>query len=235
MNKILVVTGGTKGIGKALVMLFAEKHFDIITCSRNQNDLDQLKQEVSVRYKEVNISAYKADLSDPHDVEKFVEHIKSKNQPVDVLINNVGVFLPGQINDEPEGTLRKMIETNLYSAYDLTRGLIGDMMKRKEGYIFNICSTASITPYINGGSYCISKFALYGMSKVLREEMKTYNVKVTAVLPGATLTASWDGADIPPERFMKPDDVAAAIWNAYEMSDRTVVEEMILRPQLGDI
>jgi len=235
MNKLLVVTGGTKGIGKALVMLFAEKDFDIITCSRNQGDLDQLEREVSVQYGGISISVYQADLSVRQDVDKFVKHIKSKNQPVDVLINNVGIFLPGQINQEPEGTLKKLIETNLYSAYDLTKGLIGDMMERKKGHIFNICSTASITPYINGGSYCISKFALYGMSKVLREEMKTYNVKVTAVLPGATLTASWDGADIPEERFMKPDDVAAAIWNAYEMSSQTVVEDMILRPQLGDI
>jgi short-subunit dehydrogenase len=235
MNKLVVITGGTKGIGKALVELFAQKNFDIVTCSRSQKDLDQLAQEVTPKYPDIRISVYKADLSVRQEVDKFVDKIKSKRRPVDVLINNVGVFLPGEINKEPEGTLRKMIETNLYSAYDLTRGLIGDMMERREGYIFNICSTASITPYINGGSYCISKFALYGMSKVLREEMKSYNVKVTSVLPGATLTASWEGADIPPERFMKPDDVASAIWNAYDMSSQTVVEEIILRPRLGDI
>ena len=235
MNKLLVITGGTKGIGKALVMLFAKKNFDIITCSRNQDDLEQLKLEVSEKHKEIGISVFKADLRKRQDVDNFVDHVKSENRSVDVLINNVGVFLPGQIHDEPEGTLKKMIETNLYSAYDLTRGLIGDMMKRKIGHIFNICSTASIEPYVNGGSYCISKFALYGMSKVLREEMKPHNVRVTAVLPGATLTASWDGVDIPQERFMKAEDVASAIWNAYKMSSQTVLEELILRPQLGDI
>jgi len=235
MKKLVVITGGTKGIGKALVMLFAEKKFDVITCSRNQEDLDQLKEEISMLHKEAGLSVCKADLGKRQDVDKFVHHIKSENRSVDVLINNVGIFLPGQINDEPEGILRKMIETNLYSAYDLTRGLIGDMMERKKGHIFNICSTASIKPYINGGSYCISKFALYGMSKVLREEMKPHNVKVTSVLPGATLTASWDGVDIPPERFMKAEEVASAIWNAYEMSAQTVLEEIILRPQLGDI
>jgi short-subunit dehydrogenase len=90
-------------------------------------------------------------------------------------------------------------------------------------------------PYINGGSYCISKFALLGMTKVLREEMKEHGVRVTAILPGATLTASWEGANLPPERFMKPDDVAEAILTAYKMSDRSVVEELVIRPQLGDI
>jgi short-subunit dehydrogenase len=109
------------------------------------------------------------------------------------------------------------------------------MIDRKSGHIFNICSTASKIPYINGGSYCVSKFALYGMSKVLREEMKTHNVKVTSVLPGATLTASWEGTDIPAERFMPPEDVAASIWNAYSLSSRTAVEEIILRPQRGDV
>lgn len=98
-----------------------------------------------------------------------------------------------------------------------------------------MCSTASIVPYVNGGSYCISKFALLGMSRVLREEMKPFGVKVTAVLPGATLTASWDGTDLPKERFMQPEDVAEAIWTAYSLSPNSVLEELLIRPQLGDI
>ena len=120
-------------------------------------------------------------------------------------------------------------------AYNMTRGLIKGMKKAKSGHVFNICSTASFMAYVNGGSYCISKFALLGMTKVLREEMKEYGVRVTAVMPGATYTASWEGAGLPKDRFMRSKDVASAIWNAYEMSDRTVIEEIIMRPQLGDI
>jgi len=235
MKKLIVITGGTKGIGKALVNIFAKNEFDVITCSRNQEDLNQLEQDLRSTQKQINVSALKADLSQRNEINIFIDHIQSFDRPVDVLINNVGVFLPGEISSEADGVLETMMETNLYSAYYLTRGLVGNMMKEKKGYIFNICSTASITPYINGGSYCISKFALYGMSKVLREEMKSYNVKVTSVLPGATLTASWDGADIPPEKFMKSEDVASSVWNAYTMSSRTVIEEIILRPQMGDI
>ena len=108
-------------------------------------------------------------------------------------------------------------------------------MDARNGHIFNMCSTASIIPYVNGGSYCISKFALYGMSKVLREEMKAYGIRVTAILPGATLTPSWEEVDLPPERFIKPDDVAQAVKSAYLLSENSVVEEILIRPQLGDI
>jgi NADP-dependent 3-hydroxy acid dehydrogenase YdfG len=150
-------------------------------------------------------------------------------------VNNTGVFIPGQIHSEKPGMLEKMVETNLYSAYHVSRGVIPVMMRKKSGHIFNICSTASIMPYVNGGSYCISKFALYGMTKVLREEMKPHNIRVTAVLPGATLTASWEGVDLPAERFMKSEDIADAIWGVYNLSGQSVVEEILIRPQLGDI
>ena len=103
---------------------------------------------------------------------------------MDVLVNNAGVFIPGQIHKEKSGTLEKLMKTNLYSAYYLTQFLSKMMIKEKSGHIFNICSTASITAYANGGSYGISKFALLGFSKNLREEMIPYHIKVTAVLPG---------------------------------------------------
>lgn len=73
------------------------------------------------------------------------------------------------------------------------------------------------------------------MTKVLREEMKSFGVKVTAIMPGATLTSSWEGTDLPEDRFMKANDVAHAVWHAYAMSPRSVVEEIVIRPQLGDI
>lgn len=234
MGKLLVVTGGTKGIGRAIAFKFASQGFDVITCARNQKDLDDLEKEIRSKFK-VNIFSLAADLSKKERTDAFINFIRQKAEQVDVLVNNTGVFIPGQIHVEEEGVLSRMIETNLYSAYHISRGLIGGMMQKRKGYIFNICSTASITPYINGGSYCISKYALYGMTKVLREEMKEHNVKVSAVLPGATLTASWDGVDLPPERFVKPEDVAEMVFSAWSLSPGAVVEDILIRPQLGDI
>jgi short-subunit dehydrogenase len=168
-------------------------------------------------------------------VKKFADFVLSKTEHIDVLVNNVGFFVPGHIQNEPELAHEKTIETNLYSAYHLTRAFLPQMQEAKAGHIFVICSTASITAYTNGGSYCISKFGLYGMTKVLREELKKDNIRVTAVLPGATRTASWDGTDLPEDRFMPSEDVAEMMFAAYKVSKRTVVEEILMRPQLGDI
>ncbi len=235
MQKLVVVTGGTKGIGKAVIDKFAAEGFNIATCSRNEKDLKNLEQEIQQKYPEVNVFYQTADLSDKKEVLDFARFVKNKNVPIEILVNNAGIFMPGQIHTEEDGVLEMMMDINLFSIYHLTRQFIGEMKQRRVGHIFNLCSTASIMPYINGGSYCITKFALLGMTKVLREEMKEHNVRITAILPGATLTASWEGASLPPERFMKPEDVAEAILSAYKMSERSVVEEILIRPQLGDI
>ena len=235
MNKLVIITGGTKGIGKALVTKFASEGFDIFTCARNADELESLKSANLIQYPSSHIHTCVADLSTPKGRAEAVISIAALNRPVDVLINNTGVFVQGQIHTEPDGVLETQIQTNLYSAYDITRGVIQGMIKNRSGTIFNICSIASIMPYANGGSYSVSKFAMLGMTKVLREEMKPYNIRVTAVLPGATFTASWEGVDLPKERFIKPEDVADAIFGVYALSDQTVVEELLLRPQLGDI
>ena len=224
MNKTIVVTVGTKGIGRAIVDKFASEGFTVITCARTEEN----------NFPE-NIHFFKADMSKKVEVLAFANFVKTTVNQVDILVNNTGFFLPGQIHNEEEGTLEAMIETNLYSAYNLTRALIGDMIERKDGYIFNICSTASITAYTNGGSYCISKFAMLGMSKVLREELKPHHVRVTSILPGATLTNSWAGVELPAERFIAPDDIAQVVWTAYNLPDSTVLEEILLRPMLGDL
>jgi short-subunit dehydrogenase len=226
MAKLLVVTGGSKGIGRAIIEKFASEGFDVCTCSRTKADFGHLK---------VKVHHFIADMSDKTQVKAFTDFVSSLKMPVDVLVNNAGSFLPGQVIDEPEGTLEAMIESNLYSAYYTSRGIAPGMRKAKSGHIFNMCSIASIQAYPNGGSYAISKFAMLGLSKMLREELKKFNVRVTAVLPGATLTTSWQGTEFPDERFMKPEDVAEAVYSAYMLSPRSVVEEILIRPQLGDI
>ena len=234
-NKLLVVSGATRGIGRAISERFANEGYNLAGCARTDKDIQSMGEHFSMVFPKVNCDLEKADLSSLIDVSRFGEFVKGLKKDVDVLVNNAGYFLPGQINNEPPGTLESMMSANLYSAYHLTRALLPAMIKAKKGHIFNICSTASITPYINGGSYCIAKHALLGFSRVLREELKPHNIKVTAVLPGATLTSSWEGTDLPEDRFMKPEDVAQIIYDISRMSPNTVTEEILLRPQLGDI
>jgi short-subunit dehydrogenase len=234
MNRLIVVTGGTKGIGRAILERFAQAGFDVATCARNEKELAGLKTELESKC-HAQAFTMQADMSVTDQVKNFVQYILSLQRPVDVLVNNAGYFVPGSIISEPEGSLESMINSNLYSAYYTSKGLAKKMMEQRDGHVFNICSIASIKAYPNGGSYAISKFAMLGLSKVLREELKDAGVRVTAVLPGATRTASWEGVDLPDERFMKVEDVAETIFAAHALSKRSVVEEILIRPQLGDI
>ena len=109
------------------------------------------------------------------------------------------------------------------------------MIKEGSGHILNMCSVASVIAYPDGGSYSISKFALLGFSKVLREELKLKGIKVTSVLPGATWSDAWSGVDLTRDRLIDPKDIALSVSSAIKMSPAAVVEEIIIRPQLGDL
>jgi short-subunit dehydrogenase len=231
MNKSVIISGGSQGIGKALVKKFLKEGFNVYTCGRDANKLTGLENEFS----NTGLKTFVADLSQKNQVLDFANWILAQEKSIDVLINNAGFFLPGQIQNEEDGVLEAQIQANLYSAYHLTKAFLPSFQAKKSGHIFTICSTASITAYTAGGSYCISKFALLGFTKVLREELKTQGIKVTAVLPGATLTPAWDGVNLPESRFIPADDVAETIFSAYQMSPSTVLEEILIRPQLGDI
>ncbi|HET9485982.1 MAG TPA: SDR family oxidoreductase [Chryseosolibacter sp.] len=235
MRKLIVVTGGSQGIGRAILSKFVAEGFDAVTCARHEADLRALKIEIENLNPGSTIFFQKADLSVSREAKAFAGFVVSLNRPVDVLVNNAGYFVPGDISSEPEGNLESMIEANLYSAYHTTRGLVSEIKKSDTGHIFNMCSIASIQAYDNGGSYAISKFALLGFSKCLREELKSHRIRVTAVLPGATKTRSWEGAGLPDERFIRVEDIAATVYSAWALSPRSVVEEIIIRPMEGDI
>lgn len=235
MRKFIVVTGGSQGIGRAILLKFVSEGFDAVTCARNEEDLAKLKKETEEEYPDARVFYRTADMAVKTDVLSFAKFIESLNRPVNVLVNNAGYFMPGEIISESDGNLESMVEANLYSAYHMTRALIASMIRQRSGHIFNMCSIASIQAYKNGGSYAISKFALLGFSKCLREEVKEHNLRVTAILPGATKTRSWEPAGLPDDRFVLPEDVANTVFSAWSLSASAVVEEVILRPLPGDI
>jgi NADP-dependent 3-hydroxy acid dehydrogenase YdfG len=231
----IVVSGSSKGIGRAIALKFALAGYQVAVSARGAEALISLEEELKKSNPTANHLIFRGDMSVKADVVAFAELVKNNWQTVDILVNNAGIFIPGSIYNEPEGNLEKMMSTNLYSAYHLSRLILPLMMERKTGFVFNICSIASFTAYPNGGSYAISKFALLGFSKCLREEMKPHGIRVCAVMPGATLTDSWSGVNIPEERFIPSADIAEIVFAAAQLSPRTVVEDIIIRPQLGDI
>jgi len=233
----IVITGASKGFGKAIAEVFAgdKQGHSFFLCARNTAELEATGNDLLERFPENKIHTKSCDVSDKTSLQQFVAWIHGYSAKVDILINNAGVYLPGSAYGEDDGMLEKLMEVNLYSAYYLSRMILPGMITEKSGHVFNICSIASIMAYPNGGAYSISKFALYGFSKNLREEMKPHGIKVTHVLPGAAYTDSWSGSGIDPKRIMEATDIAKMIHAAAQLSPQACVEEIILRPQLGDL
>ena len=166
MQKNIVITGATKGIGRALVDQFAAEGFHLALNARNGEDLANLKAELKDKYPHLEVITRPTDMSKKKEVLAFAELVKSRWESLEVLINNAGVFLPGKISEEEEGSLEKQINTNLYSAYHLTRALLPIMLPQNRGHIINMCSIASIMAYAVGGSYSISNSPYWVSPKV---------------------------------------------------------------------
>jgi short-subunit dehydrogenase len=231
----VVISGASKGIGRATALLMAARGSDVCVCARTESALQSLKVEIDALEQSGACYYMVADVADKKQVQAFGAFALEKMGRVDVLVNNAGTFTPGSLFEEADGVLEATIQTNLFSAYHLSRALIPSMIQAGRGHIVNICSVASTDAYPNGGSYSVSKFALYGFSKNLRMELLPTGIKVSSILPGATLTDSWGGTDLPAERFIPADDIAKIIWQATTMSASTVVEDIVVRPMEGDI
>lgn len=231
----ILVTGATKGIGRAIVEHFAAQGANVAFSARTQADLDEMADALKAQYPDQEVIAIQADMSKRAAVKAMTDQVKATWGSLDVLVNNAGVFIPGDLIAEDEGNLEFTIDTNVYSAYYTTRDML-ELLKAKPGsYIFNICSIASLKAYPAGGSYTVSKFAMLGLSKTLRQELMPFNIRVSSVMPGATLTASWEGVDLPESRFIDVKDVASLVYDTYKLSERTVVEDIVIRPMQGDI
>lgn len=233
----IVITGASKGLGKAIAEKFAgdKQGHTILICSRNQEVLNATRIQLQGRFPRSGIKHFACDLTSRDAIHEFVAWINQEVPWVDILVNNAGQFVPGSVHNEPEDALEQMLDANLKSAYHLTRQLLPAMMQRKKGHIFNMCSVAALQAYDNGGAYSISKFALLGFTRNLRQEMMPYNIKVTAVIPGAAYTDSWAATGIDREKFMEADDIAEMIYASSFLSSRACVEDIIVRPISGDL
>ncbi len=230
----VLITGASRGIGKAIAEIFAANGHDLFLSSRNEVALYKAMEDLQTRYASVSIKAKAFDLTDKEQTKELGNWCLKYTVP-DIIVNNAGLFEPGSVHNEPEGLLENQLAINVSSAYHLTRALLPKMMTRKSGHIFNLCSIASLHAYKNGGAYSISKFAMYGFSKNLREEMKPYNIKVTSVHPGAVLTDSWGDYDNSSKRIMEAEDVAKMIYACTQLSPAACIEDIVMRPQLGDL
>lgn len=230
-----VITGASRGIGKAAAEIFASHGCNLFLCARNEYTLLETIEQLKKDFPNISIDGKALDLGKKQQAILFGEWINSNVDTIDVLVNNVGTFIQGNISDEPDGALETMLEVNLYSAYHTTRTVLPKMMAAKAGHIFTICSIASLAAYPSGGAYSISKFALLGFTKNLRRELMPHGIKVTAIIPGAVYTDSWKDSGVSEQRIMEAEDIAKIIFNATQLSPQATVEEIVIRPQWGDL
>lgn len=221
-------------MGKGMAEKFAAAGHEVLISARNQSKLDALCQTLTSAFPGCTCKGKAADVTLPDQVQAFGKWCLEQGEP-DILINNAGIFEPGKLLDQPEGLLEGQLAVNLYSAYHLTRVIAPAMVKRGQGHIINICSIAGQRPYAHGGAYSISKYALNGFSQNLREELKPTGVKVTTVYPGAVLTDSWGDFDNSQHRIMEVSDIAQLVYQATQLSVGACVEEIVVRPRLGDL
>lgn len=231
---IAVVTGASQGIGRAVAEELAEEpDARIALVARTASKLEAAAERC--RAKGAETLVLPCDVTDDAAVTQMADAVRGEWGVPDVLVNNAGLFRPGSLLETEASDFRDQIEVNLTSAFVVTQAFLEDMVAAGRGHLFYMASVASIQAYPGGGAYCAAKHGLLGLARVVREETKEAGLRVTALVPGATFTPSWEGSELPEERFMPPEDVAATLRDVYHLSDRSVVEEVLLRPQLGDV
>ncbi|HZY35897.1 MAG TPA: SDR family oxidoreductase [Mucilaginibacter sp.] len=233
--KNAIITAATKGMGRAIATTFAKEGVNLAICSRNGDDLSAFKMEVAGINPEVKVFTSVTDCSIKQQVLDFAASAERELGPISIIVNNVGIYTWSSILDDSEDAFQKHVSINLGSAYELYRFFGKKMIAAKSGHIFSICSVAAIDPLPEAGIYSVTKYALLGLSKVMRTEMQPHGVKVTAIIPGSTLTNSWAGMAVDKEKMVLPEDIASAIISAYKMSAGANVEEILIKPTYGQV
>jgi len=231
----VIITGATKGMGRAIAIAFAKQGLNIAVCSRNNEELLLLQDELIKLNPNIRVITRQTDTSRKEEVLAFAGLAEQELGFISVIVNNVGIYEPSSILDDEDDTFTRLINTNLMPAYELYRYFGKTMMASGHGHIFNICSIAALNPVIEAGMYSVTKSALLCLNNIMRLEMQTYGVKVTAILPGSTLTDSWKDTDVDPDKFVSPDDIASAIMSAYNMSAGANVDEIVIKPVRGQV
>ena len=230
----IVITGASQGIGQAIAVAFSQvQDARLVLVSRNKQKLDKVAGLCEGNGARTLVIP--CDVTSEEDVSSMGAQVLSQWGTPDVLVNNAGLFQPGSLAEMDVASFRQQVDVNLTSAFLVTQSFLPGMVERGSGDLFYMASVASIRAYAGGAAYCAAKHGLLGLARCVREETKDKGLRVTTLLPGATFTPSWEGVDLPEERFMPADDIANAVMEIYGMSSRTVVEEIILRPQLGDL
>jgi len=226
MSKLAIITGSSKGLGKVIAQHLLLEGYVVMLSGRKAEALQATKKELCSDFPEALIYTNTVDFTNKKQVRDYLSYILNIGVP-EILVNNVGGYAEGDLSSDKDG-LDHMISVNVSGSYLMVKGLLGKMLSKKIGHIFTICSLLSKGVRVQAPEYTMSKHALYGMHKVLVEQLKGTKLKATAILPGSINTSSWDGIHAPKNEFVQPDDVAKIIIQALKLSEFAQVDELIV-------
>ncbi|WP_299484506.1 SDR family oxidoreductase [Acaryochloris sp. IP29b_bin.137] len=229
-----LITGASRGIGRATAEAFAASNIDLVLVSRSQTQLDELAQKLR---QGSDVQSFAIDLSAPEQINSQITKLLEEGGPIDILINNAGMGYTGELIDMPLADWQQVLNLNLTSAFQCIQAVLPGMRSQQQGTIINVVSIAGQQAFPQWGAYCASKFGLMGLTKALAQEERPHGIRVTAVCPGAVNTPLWDtdtvDADFDRTAMLKPEDVAQAILHIVQMPQHAVIEELVLMPNAG--
>lgn len=233
----ILITGASQGIGAAIAKVFAQEipGVRLALVARNERNLRTIARACAKGGERATAEPFACDVSDERAVDAMAAAVTKRFGAVDVLINNAGAFTAAPFVETSVAEFDRMIAVNLRSAFLVTRAFLPPMLKRKRGDVFFMSSIAGLGAYPNAAGYCAAKFGVTGLAKVVRAETRGTGVRVCCVHPGATWSPSWSESGVSPERIMPAEDVARAFFDVWKLGRRTVVEEIVLRPEQGDV
>lgn len=232
-TKTVAITGGSKGLGKSAALAFAKTGYSVTICARTKDELEAAAADIREQVDGVTVQAIVADVSKPDECQRFIQESIDALGSVQVLVNNAGLGLYGNIEELTEADLDTMLHVNVKGTVFCSQAGYAHMKERGTGHIINVASIAGKIGLPGESGYCASKFAVTGFSEALAAEATPHGVKVTVFCPGGIDTPFWDRVthnkpDV--SKFLKPDDVAAMILHIADTPAPFGVPEIIMRP-----
>jgi short-subunit dehydrogenase len=227
-KQVAVITGATKGIGKAISLGLAQMNYHLAIIGRNKEELNQVSKKIEEISGTVPLS-YQLDITDTKAVNNTITDIVAKSGKIDVLVNNAGIYFDGTLSIS-EDDFNSMIDTNLTAQLIITKAVVPVMKKHLSGYIFNIASRSGKIGFAGSGAYSASKFGMVGLSESLYRELTPQGIKVTALCPGwvNTKMAFKAGTPLKPEQMIQPEDLMHTIKWLLSLSPGACVKEIVI-------
>jgi 3-oxoacyl-[acyl-carrier protein] reductase len=225
-NKTAIVTGGTKGIGRAIVEALLREGISVCIAARKQSEIDQAVSKLGC-----NTTGFICDVRDFDQVKALIAYTVKELGGLDILVNNAGIGTFETVEETAPEDFRAVLETNLFGVFYCCHEAIPRMKKRGGGYIINISSLAGANPHPRMAAYNASKFALNGFSEALMQEVRHDNIKVSYIMPGSVNTEF--GGDSPGDEKswqLTPQDIARVVVELLHHDDRSLPSRVEIRP-----